>query len=1203
MRFVAASLLVVALIVGYHGSALATSFGTATNYTTAAGPRSLITGDFNADSKQDIITTNSGGTVSVLLGNGDGTFASHVDYAVGSAPKGMASADFNGDGKADIAVANVSSGNVSVLLGVGDGTFGSAVNYATGAMTAAAYVTAADFDGDSKQDLAVTDQTANKVFIFTGDGTGAFTWSASYATGAFPQGIKAADFTGDGKADLAVAVDTGNTLTVFINNGDGTFASAVTYSAGTNPELVSVGDFNEDGVKDLAVANFVSADVSIFIGNGDGTFDPAVNYSTATGAHGTAIADWNADGHQDVAVVNAGATNLTVRSGVGDGTFGSGTNFTVGNVPQDIAAADFNGDTKPDIAVVNQSDNNVSVLLNMTVGALDHFVFDAIPAQTVASGFTVTVTAKDVGGLTVTGFTGTVDFTSTIGTVTPATSPSFSAGVLTTTISLASAGTGTVTATDHAGTGRTGTSTSFTVYPAATVSSVTSSLANGSYGTGQVVPIEIVFNTPVTVSGIPVLYLNTTPTATAFYSTGSTLSTLTFLYTVLAGDTSPDLDYATSNSLSLAGGTIHNAAGTPATLTLPMTGGFGLLAGTKDIVIDTQAPVLAEVTPVDALVLSSTAQYTFSSSEDGTITYGGSCGTATTTAVSGDNTVTFSGLANATYSDCTITVTDAAGNASAPLTVNTFRVSAHRNNGGGGGGGGGIPPNDFPLCQDPAAVNYRSIGVCIYPAQLCQDHNANNYGTPLPCTYDQNVPPPDLLCQDRHAENFGGNLPCRYPDPVEIPSMCQDPRADNVGGPLPCSYPKNCAGAGCVPKPDTGGGHDSGGTPPAPTGGSSGGSSGGESPTVPAPTKPSSGGGCPPITATSTAGVILQEIRQSYCDTVLAAKEAYLKIRALLAVPRIGLTQKIVTIAALVASAAATIATALFLNPLSFSEIVLIPARLWSLLMTAFGLKKRRRPWGTVYDSVTKQPLDPAYVMLRSVDGKDVASTLTDLDGRFGFVVPEAGTYALVAQKTNYVFPSQRLVGQDHDELYRDLYFGEYFTVAAPGEIVIRNIPMDSAQFDWNEFAKKEQHLMRFYSSRTKWLFRISNVLFGFGFTVAALATIVAPRGYNIAILALYVLLFFVRRHGLAARPFGYVSSRETGKPLSFAIVRVSQKDTGVELMHRIADATGRYYCLLPNGEYHVRIDRKLADGTYEKVIENITATVKKGYLAETFEV
>ncbi len=309
-----------------------------------------------------------------------------------------------------------------------------------------------------------------------------------------------------------------------------------------------------------------------------------------------------------------------------------------------------------------------------------------------------------------------------------------------------------------------------------------------------------------------------------------------------------------------------------------------------------------------------------------------------------------------------------------------------------------------------------------------------------------------------------------------------------------------------------------------------------------------------------------------------------------------------VSTAGAVAGVSVSIATSLFADPLSLSELFLIPIRLWGLLMAAIGIKKRNKPWGTVYDAITKQPLDPAYLVLENMEGQEIATSITDLDGRYGFLV-SPGKYKILVSKTNYIFPSAKMSKKMSDELYPDLYFGDTFEVKREGEIIARNIPMDPIKFDWNEFAKSQQSLMKFYNKRDLWLARFSNILFAFGFTVTSVAVLVAPRTYNIITFVIYVILFVLKRTALKPKPNGFILEKITGNPYSFAIIRVFSVVTNQEVIHKIADRMGKYYCLIPNATYYVKIEKKNMDETYTLVYTSAPIEVKNGYLNTRFEI
>lgn len=291
-----------------------------------------------------------------------------------------------------------------------------------------------------------------------------------------------------------------------------------------------------------------------------------------------------------------------------------------------------------------------------------------------------------------------------------------------------------------------------------------------------------------------------------------------------------------------------------------------------------------------------------------------------------------------------------------------------------------------------------------------------------------------------------------------------------------------------------------------------------------------------------------------------------------------------------------------FAGPLAFSEIFMTPIRLWSLLLAGLGFKKRQVPWGTVYDSITKQPLDPAYVVLTDLDGREIATSITDLDGRYGFLVP-AGNYRLKAHKTNYEFPSKKLFNRTRDELYSDLYFNEIITILKDGEVITKNIPMDSVNFDWNEFAKKDQKLMKFFSSRDVWKTKMVNGLFNLGFIFTIILVLIFPSTYNIIVLAFYFLVIILKKTILIPRAYGWVKNKGNNAPLSFAIMRFFFAESGYEVTHKITDMTGKYYCLIPNGKYYTKIETKNKDKSYSLVHTSQLIEVNNGHINKKFEV
>ncbi len=273
----------------------------------------------------------------------------------------------------------------------------------------------------------------------------------------------------------------------------------------------------------------------------------------------------------------------------------------------------------------------------------------------------------------------------------------------------------------------------------------------------------------------------------------------------------------------------------------------------------------------------------------------------------------------------------------------------------------------------------------------------------------------------------------------------------------------------------------------------------------------------------------------------------------------------------------------------------------WRSLLSLSAIRKRK-PWGTVYDSVTKQPLDPAYVVLMDMQGNEINTSITDLDGRYGFLA-EPGTYKIVANKTNYVFPSARLAGRGADELYGDLYFGEDISILMAGEVITKNIPLDPMNSDWNEQAKRQQNLMKFYSRRDLWIAKITSVLFWFGFALSIFAWVVIPQPLNLAIVGLYILIFLAKETILKPKKQGMVVDKNTGEPMPFAIMRIFSSSLNTEIAHKPINAVGKYFALVPNGNYYVKIEKKNPDGSYTSTYTSEPFEVTKGVINKNFMV
>jgi Bacterial Ig-like domain (group 3)/FG-GAP-like repeat len=274
------------------------------------------------------VSTNcTNGSVGVLLGNGDGTFQSVVRYpSNGTNANSVAITDVNGDGKPDLLVANFclnkancGSGGVSVLLGNGDGSFQAAVTYASGGIGAISLVVG-DLNGDGQNDVAVTNRCVDRINCFDngsvgvllGRSTGTFQSAVAFGSGGSnPRSLAIADLNRDGMPDLVVANTQSSAVDVLLNN--------TTEVKSTSTSLVSSLNPSTYGQKVTWTSTVTSSGSTIPTGKVNFTWSGHTIGSATLSSGGVATltrSNLNADPYPLTAVYTGDAANLGSRSTV-----------------------------------------------------------------------------------------------------------------------------------------------------------------------------------------------------------------------------------------------------------------------------------------------------------------------------------------------------------------------------------------------------------------------------------------------------------------------------------------------------------------------------------------------------------------------------------------------------------------------------------------------------------------------------------------------------------------------------------------------------------------------------------------------------------------------------------------------------------------------------------------------------------------------
>lgn len=383
-------------------------FASPVYYPASSETTRVVVADVNQDGKLDLVVdgyNHVGGfnDVTVLLGNGDGTFSPATSITHNVGPFSLAVADFDKDLRTDF----VSSNGTELLFykGNGDATFQAPIGSTLPLGARDTVNLVADFNQDHLPDLSFGN------YVMLGDGAGSFGFPVALTSGGTINAI--ADFNGDSFPDLLQSI--GNTYSIALGTGTGSFlAPTEICSACGLVGSVTAADFNNDGKMDIAGLVVESGNTSVhfttLLGNGDGTFQPFISEAASWPTiipSGYALGDFTSLGNLGLSAIDTrGSSYAFVATGVGNGTFTRGADLTLeGYWAYDIAVGDFNGDNAIDVAVakgdncaMGQDDSakhcGIAVSLNMrgTFVTVDTSANPSIDNKKVC--FTATVVAS-----------------------------------------------------------------------------------------------------------------------------------------------------------------------------------------------------------------------------------------------------------------------------------------------------------------------------------------------------------------------------------------------------------------------------------------------------------------------------------------------------------------------------------------------------------------------------------------------------------------------------------------------------------------------------------------------------------------------------------------------------------------------------------------------------------------------------------------
>lgn len=342
------------------GGAIGTgSFNVTGSVSGGSSPRDSAVADFNGDGISDVVTGTSTG-FDVRLGDGNGSFSASFSY-IGTFIPAVTVNDFNGDGIMDIAASEIFNSTMSIYLGNGNGTFKSGIATAIGISPIS--IVSGDINGDGIADIVTGEGGTSEIAIYYGTGNGSFSGRTAVATSGNPLSISVADINGDLIDDFVVADVSGSDLTIHYGNRNNTVTIQAVSSYANAQYAVTTGDLNGDGRIDLISTDYNGDAINVSLRNANGTFAASVSYFIGTGAGSrqVALGDFNGDGVLDVVSANYSAQSVSMLLGRGNGTFGTARSTAMNGTIHDVDIGDFNRDGVQDILATNRSDGRLNI--------------------------------------------------------------------------------------------------------------------------------------------------------------------------------------------------------------------------------------------------------------------------------------------------------------------------------------------------------------------------------------------------------------------------------------------------------------------------------------------------------------------------------------------------------------------------------------------------------------------------------------------------------------------------------------------------------------------------------------------------------------------------------------------------------------------------------------------------------------------------